>query len=209
MHRQIAGKLTGPITKWIVLVGAIVLVGIMAPLNGKLIDVQDNDASSWVPESAESTKVSEALTKTIDPNNIPTLVVYSRDGGLTPDDLDKIEEQGREMRALFESARDGGGPPDFEAMRPKMEALRKKSDAKLAAVLTDAQKKQFEEMKGDRPFLHWIGRSLFAKGITANGAIAVLLENGDRPFLLWIGRSLFTQAIALSDSLISEKGRSC
>lgn len=97
MHRQIAGKLTGPVSKWIVLVGAFVLVGIMAPLNGKLIDVQNNEASTWVPGSAESTKVSEALTETVDPNNIPTLVVYSRDGGLTPADLAKIEEQGREI----------------------------------------------------------------------------------------------------------------
>jgi len=60
MHRQIAGKLTGPVTKWVVLVAAVVLVGIMAPLNGKLIDVQNNEASSWLPQSAESTKVVES-----------------------------------------------------------------------------------------------------------------------------------------------------
>ena len=83
MHRQIAGKLTGPVTKWIVLVGAVVLVGLMAPLNAKLVDVQNNEASSWLPGSAESTKVVEELTGTVDPNDIPTLVVYHRDGGLT------------------------------------------------------------------------------------------------------------------------------
>ena len=87
MHRQIAGRLTGPVTKWIVLAIAIVAVGAMAPLNAKLVDVQNNEASSWLPESAESTKVLEELTGTVDPNDIPTLVVYSKEGGLTPADL--------------------------------------------------------------------------------------------------------------------------
>jgi RND superfamily putative drug exporter len=92
MHRQIAGRLTSPVTKWIVLVGAFVLVGIMAPLNSKLVDVQNNEASSWLPGSAESTKVVEELTGTVDPNDIPTLVVYHRPGGLTDADLAKMDQ---------------------------------------------------------------------------------------------------------------------
>ena len=75
MHRQIAGKLTGRVSKWIVLVGAVVVVGLMMPLNAKLVDVQNNEASSWLPGSAESTKVVEELTGTVNPNDIPTLVV--------------------------------------------------------------------------------------------------------------------------------------
>ncbi len=42
MHRQIAGKLTGPVTKWIVLVVALVAAAGMSSLNAKLIDVQEN-----------------------------------------------------------------------------------------------------------------------------------------------------------------------
>lgn len=92
MHRQIAGKLTGPKTKWFVLLGAVALLMLMAPLNGKLVDVQNNEASSWLPGSAESTKVVEELTGTVDPNDIPTLVVYHRDGGLTEADLAKMDQ---------------------------------------------------------------------------------------------------------------------
>ena len=47
--RQIAGKLTGPVTKWIVAVVVIFFALAMAPLNAKLVDVQDNEASSWLP----------------------------------------------------------------------------------------------------------------------------------------------------------------
>jgi putative drug exporter of the RND superfamily len=100
MHRQIAGKLTGPMTKWLVLAGAVILVGIMAPLNGKLVDVQNNEASSWLPSSAESTKVVEELTGTVDPNDIPTLVVYHRDGGLTESDLAAMDEDATKIAEL-------------------------------------------------------------------------------------------------------------
>ena len=53
----------------------------------KLTDVQNNEASSWLPASAESTKVLDELSTTVDPNNIPTLVVYDRSSGLTDEDF--------------------------------------------------------------------------------------------------------------------------
>lgn len=100
MHRQIAGILTGRVTKWIVLVAVLVITGIMATFSAKLTSVQNNEASSWLPESAESTQVLEELSETVDPNDIPTLVVYHRDGGLTEDDLAQIEADGPEIAEL-------------------------------------------------------------------------------------------------------------
>ncbi|MFC7727813.1 MMPL family transporter [Nocardioides sp. GCM10028917] len=100
MHRQIAGILTGRVTKWIVLVAVLVITGIMATFSAKLTSVQNNEASSWLPESAESTQVLEELSETVDPNDIPTLVVYHRDGGLTEDDLAQLEADGPEIAEL-------------------------------------------------------------------------------------------------------------
>ncbi|MEI5672032.1 MULTISPECIES: MMPL family transporter [unclassified Nocardioides] len=97
MHRQIAGRLTSPVTKWIVVVFWIAMFAAMGSLSSKLIDVQNNEASSWLPESAESTKVADELSATIDPNDIPTLVVYNREGGLTDDDRAAITEQAVEL----------------------------------------------------------------------------------------------------------------
>jgi hypothetical protein len=69
---------------------------------------------------------------------------------LTDEQRTKVEtiqrEQGESMRVVFQ--RDGDGPPDFAAIRPKMEAMRKQTDDKLAAVLTEAQKQQWKEMLG-------------------------------------------------------------
>jgi Spy/CpxP family protein refolding chaperone len=55
-------------------------------------------------------------------------------------------DQRESMRAVFQS--DGGGPPDFAAIRPKLEAMRTQSDAKLTAVLTAEQQKQWKAMLG-------------------------------------------------------------
>jgi RND superfamily putative drug exporter len=100
MHRQIAGALTGRVTKWIVLVAVLVITGIMGVFSTKLTSVQNNEASSWLPGSAESTKVLDELSQSVDPNDIPTLVVYHRDGGLTDDDLAAMEADGKEIAEL-------------------------------------------------------------------------------------------------------------
>jgi RND superfamily putative drug exporter len=113
MHRQIAGKLTGRVTKWITLVTAVVLVGLMSPLNAKLVDVQNNEASSWLPESAESTKVLEELSGTVDPNDIPTLVVYHRDGGLTAADLAAMDQHAKEIATIDGVTDDGVLTPNL------------------------------------------------------------------------------------------------
>ncbi|MCW2794478.1 MAG: rane protein [Nocardioides sp.] len=100
MHRQIAGKLTGRVTKWIVLAAVLVLTVLMSGLGSKLADVKDNEQSSWVPASAESTKVANQLSEAVDPNDIPTFVAYHRSSGLTDADLAAIDEQARQIAEL-------------------------------------------------------------------------------------------------------------
>ncbi|MCW2765006.1 MAG: rane protein [Nocardioides sp.] len=100
MHRQIAGKLTGRVTKWIVLVAVIILTGALGSLGGKLGDVKDNEQSSWVPASAESTRVSNQLADAVSPNDIPTFVAYHRSSGLTEGDFAAMDEQAAEIAKL-------------------------------------------------------------------------------------------------------------
>ncbi len=100
MHRQIAGKLTGPVSKWIVLAVVVILAGVLGSLGSKLGDVKNNEASSWLPSSAESTKVADELAKDVDPNDIPTLVVYHRADGLTAADLAAIDEQAKKIAEI-------------------------------------------------------------------------------------------------------------
>ncbi|PWN04660.1 hypothetical protein DJ010_03295 [Nocardioides silvaticus] len=97
MHRQIAGKLTGPITKWIVLVVVVIAAAGFGSFAGKLLDVQDNEISSWLPESAESTQAIERLDAFQDPNDMGTTVVYYNEDGLTEAQLAAIEEHAAEI----------------------------------------------------------------------------------------------------------------
>ena len=100
MHRQIAGRLTGPATKWIVVAFSLLLAVGMGYFSTKLTSVQENEASSWLPASAESTKVLEELSSTVNPNDIPTLVVYSRSSGLTQADFAAMDEQAEEIAGI-------------------------------------------------------------------------------------------------------------
>lgn len=100
MHRQIAGKLTGPITKWIVLVAVLLIAGGLSSFAGKLIDVQNNETESWLPESAESTKAFEKLNQFQDEYDVGTIVVYYKESGLSESDLAAIEEHATEIEAI-------------------------------------------------------------------------------------------------------------
>ncbi len=120
MHRQIAGRLTGPVTKWIVLAFWIIAVAGLGSFAGKLTDVQNNEASSWLPESAESTRALEKMGAFQDPNAIPTTIVYVRSGGLTPEDVAAATAQVEEIKALEGVTGEVIGPipsEDGEAMQ--------------------------------------------------------------------------------------------
>ena len=92
-----AGKLaklpSGRRGKWVMLVLWIGALVFLAPLAGKLSDVQNNQAESWLPGSAESTKVLAISQQFQSSNLIPAVVVYEKPGGLGQSDLAAIGAQ--------------------------------------------------------------------------------------------------------------------
>ncbi|GAA0980290.1 MMPL family transporter [Nocardioides aquaticus] len=113
MNRGLAGILTGRVTKWLVVVAWLVVMAGSAGFAAKLADVQNNEASSWLPESAESTRALERLEPFQDPNAIPTVVVYERGAGLTQSDLAAIEDQAAEFATMdgVAAPTEGRAPP--------------------------------------------------------------------------------------------------
>ncbi|MEV5432518.1 MMPL family transporter [Streptomyces sp. NPDC052701] len=87
--------------KWLVLVVWLAVLFLAAPLAQKLTDAQDNDAASWLPGSAESTQVLE-ISEDFRPGQIPAIVVYARDSGLTERDRARIAADVAELRRLRE-----------------------------------------------------------------------------------------------------------
>ncbi|MDQ3484783.1 MAG: MMPL family transporter [Actinomycetota bacterium] len=100
MHRQIAGTLTSPVTKWVVLVAWLLIVFGSSFFASKLTDVQNNEIASWLPGNAESTQALEKLEPFQDPNAIPTIVVYERESGLSPADLTAAQADAAEFADL-------------------------------------------------------------------------------------------------------------
>src|SRR3954469_15810656 len=127
MHRQIAGKLTGHVTKWVVLAFWVIVVVAAGSVASKLSDVQDNQASSWLPGSAESTKALDKLAPFQSENDIPTVLVYSKDSGLTKADLTTVGQKLDQVQQI-----DGAVPakaPDGTTTQP----------SKLVPVSKDGQ----------------------------------------------------------------------
>ncbi|MFI7502309.1 MMPL family transporter [Streptomyces sp. NPDC049687] len=98
-NRGIAHLVCGRRAKWLVLVLWLIVLFLMAPFASKLTDAQDNDAASWLPGSAESTQVLE-ISKDFRPEQIPAVVVYARDSGLTAQDRARITADAADLKQL-------------------------------------------------------------------------------------------------------------
>jgi RND superfamily putative drug exporter len=75
--------------KYLVILFWVAVVAVAGPLAGKLTAAQKNDAKSWLPVSAESTKVLDVQSSFTSPDTIPAVIVYERASGLTAADRAK------------------------------------------------------------------------------------------------------------------------
>jgi RND superfamily putative drug exporter len=88
--RGIAGLPCGRVTKWVVLGFWIAVFALAGPLSAKLNSAQQNDASAWLPNNAESTQAVELAERFTPSDVFPALVVYERpDGPVTAADQAK------------------------------------------------------------------------------------------------------------------------
>jgi RND superfamily putative drug exporter len=87
-------------TKWLVLIFWIVVIAATASLAGKLQGAERNDASAYLPASAESTQELNAQNAFVVKNLNPAVVVYQRPAGITAADLTKARQDARTFAAL-------------------------------------------------------------------------------------------------------------
>lgn len=99
MKQGVGHLVCGRRAKWLVVGLWLVVLFVAAPFATKLTDAQDNDAASWLPGSAESTQVLE-IAEDFRPAQIPAVVIYARDSGLTAGDRARISEDVRQLEEL-------------------------------------------------------------------------------------------------------------
>ncbi len=96
----VKARRVGPL-RW--LIPALLIVvwlgvgGWLGAVGGKLGEVAESGAATYLPRNAEATEVTRLNKRFGEPETLPALVVYSRDGGLTEADRDAI---GRQLDAV-------------------------------------------------------------------------------------------------------------
>jgi RND superfamily putative drug exporter len=151
MHRRIAGTLTGPVTKWVVAAAVFLLAGALVPFGMKLTDVQNNETSSWLPASAESTRALDKMGAFQDPDAISTVVAYERTSGLTQDDIATATAQVAELQEIKGVTGQVVGPipsPDGQAMQTIVTVNLGKDGFKKMPDIVDEIKKIVPEKDG-------------------------------------------------------------
>ena len=98
--RKAAHVPTGKWTKWVVLGFWLVVLVVAFPLAGKLTGAEKNQARSWLPANAESTKVLDVQSRFQSANIYPGVVVYQRSSGLTPADRAKAAADTRKFAGV-------------------------------------------------------------------------------------------------------------
>src|SRR5262252_3424235 len=99
-----AGRLAevpaGGWTKWLVVGFWVAVLVITFPLSAKLTGAEKNDAKTWLPANAESTKVVDVQSRFQSPNIFPAVIVYDRASGLTATDRAKAAADARSFAGL-------------------------------------------------------------------------------------------------------------
>jgi putative drug exporter of the RND superfamily len=104
---RLASIVTGRRMKWVVILLWVVAFAVMSPLGSKLADETQDDTTSFLPESAESTEVVRILDEEFPGGETTTgLIVYQDKGGIDPADRQKILDDAEKI----EIAREDGEP---------------------------------------------------------------------------------------------------
>jgi hypothetical protein len=97
---RIASLPCGRRSKYLVLVFWLVVVAVTGGLAGKLQGAEKNDASAYLPASAESTQELNLQARFVSKNLNPAVVVYLRHSGITQADVRKAAADARAFGAL-------------------------------------------------------------------------------------------------------------
>lgn len=92
---------TGTRARWLVVaawfIGMFVVFSFNVP--GKFADAENNESVSYLPGDAEATRALEAQKKLTGSEEAPMVLVYRRDGGLTPADQRRIAADVKKLNA--------------------------------------------------------------------------------------------------------------
>ena len=98
--RAIAEIPAGRWARWVVVGFWVAVLVVAFPLSAKLTGAEKNDAKTWLPASAQSTKVLDVQARFQSPNVYTGIVVYERASGLAAADRIKAAADARRLTGL-------------------------------------------------------------------------------------------------------------
>ena len=104
---------TGRRSKWAVLAVGVVLAGLAGPLASKLVPLEKNSPSSFLPSGAASTEVLD-YQEAHGTGITPAVVVYERPGGLRPADKAVVRQARVSLDAALPRLAGAGAPGPVE-----------------------------------------------------------------------------------------------
>lgn len=84
----------------LLIIGWLAVGGVGGPFTGKLSEVAENDNSAFLPETAESTSVTELERAFVDDQSVPAIVVAERSAGVSQDDQRFLTEKSAKLPEL-------------------------------------------------------------------------------------------------------------
>lgn len=191
----------------------LILAGTGGPYFGKISDVSSTDLTTFLPKSAESTKVNDKLAEFRDEKTIPILVVYSNnDKKLTTSDTTALKNVNDKLTRV-ESVEGKISPPiisddgkaAFTVVPLKSDADFKAVFPKLKDTLNNAKLSVSYQLTGPASFAHDLqgafagidGTLLF---VALGVVFAILLIVYRSPFLPFI--VLMTSMAALATAIL-------
>lgn len=115
----------------------LVVGGAAGSFQGRLADVQENDAETYLPADAEATRAGQLSARFGEDGVVPAVVVYERDGGLTPDDWAYVETTTSRLTGLPGLARPPSDPmpaPDQAAVSQSLAVVEDQLSDTVAEV---------------------------------------------------------------------------
>ena len=90
----------------LLVIGWLGLSGMGGPYFGKISEVSSNDQTTFLPASAESTKVNEQVKKFQGKSSIPAIIVFESSDKLRPSDFAKLATVPSKLHTIPELAGD-------------------------------------------------------------------------------------------------------
>ncbi|MEU6036919.1 MMPL family transporter [Actinomadura sp. NPDC047616] len=135
--RRLAGIIAGRRAKWVVLAFWVVLLAALGPLAGRLGDVEENDAASWLPGGAESTQVVKLQERFRDDETMLAVIVYERPSGITAADQAKARSDAAAFAGLPGAQRPQGPFPSQDGKA--LQTLVPLTDVDVVKAVDDAR----------------------------------------------------------------------